>query len=184
MEKKTKTFLLILLSAVLLLSGCGKAAQKPVPDTTPESGVQQTSDSEKRIMASRFSNLALQVNGVQKATVVVANPGTTNGPGSDILGQGSSTAQMPNANAGTPVVMVGVNLDPKAMQDKNRENSIKEEVKAKIIGSGAQISQVLVTTDPNMIKKLQDVAAGIIQGQPLQSYAQDINELDKNIRAQ
>lgn len=182
--KKRTIFLLILFSLALGLSGCGKAAQKPAPDATPESGVQQTTDSEKRIMASRFSNLAMEVDGVQKATVVVANPGTANGSGSGVLGLTSPAPEVPHANAGGLVVMAGLNLAPEAMQDGNRTNSIKEEVKARIMGSGDQISEVLVTTDPNMIKKLQDIAAGIIQGQPLQSYTQDLNELDNKIRAQ
>jgi hypothetical protein len=80
------------------------------------------------------------------------------------------------------VVMVGLNLDPKVMQDKTKETSIKDEVKSKIMADNQTISEVLVTTNPDMIKKLQDVAAGVIQGKPMQSYAQDIQELDKNIR--
>jgi len=162
LKRTTAIFLCILLCAALLISGCQKAAQKPDPKSTPQ--VQQTSDSEKRVMASRFSNLATSVNGVQKATVVVSATDTV-----------TSTGKM--------VVMVGLNLDSKAMQDKNREQSIKEEVKSKIMGNDNRISEVLVTTNPDMIKKLQDVAAGVIQGKPMQSLTQDINELDKNIRA-
>jgi hypothetical protein len=70
------------------------------------------------------------------------------------------------------------------MKDQNQVTKINEEVKTKIMGSDPRVSEVLVTTNPDMIKKLQDVAAGVIQGQPLQSYAQDINDLDKGIRAQ
>jgi len=80
------------------------------------------------------------------------------------------------------VVMVGLTLDDKSMQDKNMENSIKEQVKTKIMADNQRISEVLVTTNPELIKRLQDVAAGVIQGKPMQSYAQDIEELNKNIR--
>jgi len=197
------------------MSGCGKTAQKPAPESTPNSGVEQTSDADKRIMASRFSNLAMNVNGVQKATVVVSstltaspqnissdpnsvpgltpannganptpNPETTNIPGSDITGISGPNGEIPDVTAGRLVVMVGLNLNAAAMQDKNQENKIKEEVKAKIMESDQKVTEVLVTTNPDMIKKLQDVAAGVIQGKPLQSYAQDINELDKGIRTQ
>jgi len=215
LKKITAIFLCVLLTMAVLVSGCGKTAQKPGPETSPNSGVEQTSDSEKRIMASNFSNLAMSVNGVQKATVVVSstitaspqdvtsdpnnvpnlspanngttnnsNTGSTNVPGSDISGISSPTGEIPSVTSGRLVVMVGLNLNDAAMKDKNTENKVKEDVKTKIMQSDQKVSEVLVTTNPDMIKKLQDVAAGVIQGQPLQSYAQDINELDKGIRTQ
>lgn len=215
MKKITAIILCVLLSMTVLVSGCGKTAQKPAPETSPNSGVEQTSDSEKRIMASNFSNLAMSVNGVQKATVVVAstvttnpqnissdpnnvptlvpsnngtttnpNTGSTNVPGSDISGLSSPDGEIPNVASGRTVVMVGLTLNAAAMKDQNLEKSIKEEVKTKIMQSNQKVNEVLVTTNPDMIKKLQDVAAGVIQGQPLQSYAQEITELDKSIRTQ
>ena len=215
MKKIMAIILCVLLSAAVLISGCGKTAQKPVPESTPNSGVEQTSDSEKRIMASNFSNLAMGVNGVQKATVVVSgtttaspqttssdpnsvpgltpanngatttpNPDTTSTPGSDMSGISSASGEIPNVTTGRLVVMAGLTLNTAAMQDKNQENKIKEEVKTKIMQSDQRVSEVLVTTKPDMIKKLQDVAAGVIQGKPVQSYAQDLTELDKGIRAQ
>lgn len=215
MKKITAIFLCVLLIMTVLVSGCKKTAQKPIPETTPNSGVEQTSDSEKRIMASNFSNVAVSVNGVQKATVVVsstttANPqtvtsdpnsvpsltsanngtttnptaGSTNVPGSDMSGVSSPIGEIPNVTSGRLVVMVGLNLNEASMKDQSMENKIKEEVKSKIRQSDQKVSEVLVTTNPDMIKKLQDVAAGVIQGKPLQSYAQEITELDKGIRTQ
>jgi hypothetical protein len=205
-----------------MLSGCQKAAKKPVvPENKPDTQIQQTTDSDKRVMANRFSNLAMGVSGVQKATVVVSatqagmpentnapstsnqdmpgltptekqmppstnpnalQPNPSNVPGSDVSGLSSNSGDIPNAVASKLVVMVGLNLDPKAMQDKTKEKTIKEEVRAKIMADDGRISEVLVTNDPDMIKRLQDVAAGVIQGKPMQSYAQDIEELNKNIR--
>ena len=215
MKKIMAIILCVLLSAAVLISGCSKTAQKPVPESTPNSGVQQTSDSEKRVMASNFSNLAMGVNGVQKATVVVSgattaspqttgsdpnsvpnlspandgttttpNTGSTNVPGSDMSGVSSATGEIPDVTSGRLVVMAGLTLNAAAMQDKNQENKTKEEVKTKIMQSDQRVSEVLVTTNPDMIKKLQDVAAGVIQGKPVQSYAQDLTELDKGIRTQ
>lgn len=215
MKKITAMILCTLFIAVLLTSGCGKTAQKPAPDNTSESGVQQTSDSERRIMASQFSNLAMSVSGVQKATVVVSatdtqipenvssdpnqvptlvaseddrtqltDLGAGSKTGSDISGLSSPSGEIPDVTDGRLVVMAGLDLNSASMQDINRQNSIKEEVKAKIMESDSRVSEVLVTTDPDMIKKLQDIAAGVIQGKPLQSYAQDINQLDKSIRSQ
>jgi hypothetical protein len=187
LKKITAILLCVFLCGSILVSGCGQTARKPpVPESMPNNQTntpQQTNDAEKRVMANRFSNLAMEVNGVAKATVVVSSvdseeAGNTTTP---------STAPIPdlpvlNAVSGKMVVMVGLNLDPKVMQDKTKETSIKDEVKSKIMADNQTISEVLVTTNPDMIKKLQDVAAGVIQGKPMQSYAQDIQELDKNIR--
>jgi hypothetical protein len=218
LKKVMVIILCVLLSATVLISGCKKTAQKPMPENTSNSGVQQTSDSEKRVMASNFSNMAMGVNGVQKATVVVSsatsaspqnttsnpnsvpgltpsndgstitpnsnNSGTTGTSGTDMSGVSSPTGEIPDVTSGKLVVMAGLTLNAAAMQDKNQENKIKEEVKTKIMESDQRVSEVLITTNPDMIKKLQDVASGVIQGKPLQSYTQDLNELDKGIRAQ
>jgi hypothetical protein len=187
LKKLTAILLCAFLCASLIISGCGQTAQKPaVPENTPNTQMntpQQTDDAEKRVMATRFSNLAMGVNGVTKATVVVSSvdsgdartttpPGPTTIPDVPVL----------NATYDTMVAMVGLNLDSKITQDKSKEMSVKDEVKSKIMADSQKISEVLVTTNPDMIKKLQDVAAGVIQGKPMQSYAQDIEELNKNIR--
>lgn len=194
MKKIAVIFISVFLCVIFMLSGCQKAAKKPVvPENKPDTQIQQTTDSDKRVMANRFSNLAMGVSGVQKATVVVSatqagmpenalQPNPSNVPGSDVSGLSSNPGDIPNAVASKLVVMIGLNLDPKAMQDKTREKTIKEEVRAKIMADDGRISEVLVTNDPDMIKRLQDVAAGVIQGKPMQSYAQDIEELNKNIR--
>ncbi|MEA4924776.1 MAG: YhcN/YlaJ family sporulation lipoprotein [Syntrophomonadaceae bacterium] len=214
--KKIMTIILcVLFITTVLVSGCSQNAKKPQPEDTSNSGVQQTSDADNRIMASRFSNLALDVNGVQKATVVVssttvANPlnvssnsnsaatltpaqsGTTttsnlsdtNQSGSELSGISSNPGAAADIDPGRLVVLAGLTLNAAAMQDKDQENKVKEEVKTKIMQSDQRVNEVLVTTNPDMIKKLQDVAEGVIQGKPLQNYAQDINELDKSIRSQ
>ena|GEM_PF-754188 len=227
MKRLTLVLLCIGLCSAFLVSGCQKAAQKPtVPDNQTQINTPaQTDDAEKRVMANRFSNLAASVAGVQKATVVVSNPGTmtgnaeqnmpgitlpqdqtpaktnpnavqqnpANNTGTDMTGLSTDTGSIPNNTTQTGdtstnsmgekmVVMVGLTLDAKSMQDKNMENSIKEQVKTKIMGDDKRIGEVLVTTNPELIKKLQDVAAGVIQGKPMKSYAPDIEELNKNIR--
>ncbi len=190
MQKKA-ILMICVLCGLLVIIGCGQDARKPAPDTSPNSGVQQTSDAEKRVMANRFSNLAMEIDGVQKATVVVASRPDMNAGGVDpFSGLPNTGTQVDpagvdtNPEAGNLVVMTGINLSPTVSQDTNKVNSIKEQVKTKIKADNSNVSEVLVTTNPDLIKKLQDVAAGIIQGQPVQSYTQDINELDRNLRAQ
>lgn len=191
MQKKAILLICILLCGLLAIIGCGQNAKKPTPDTNPNSGVQQTSDAEKRVMANRFSNLAVEIDGVQKATVVVASkPDMNNTMVDPFSGQSSPSTKVDtagvdtNPEAGNLVVMVGINLSQTVGQDTNKVNSIKEQIKTKIKADNNNVREVLVTTNPDLIKKLQDVAAGIIQGQPVQNYAQDINELDQNLRTQ
>jgi hypothetical protein len=182
LKKLTAILLCAFLCASLIISGCGQTAKKPaVPENTTDTQMntpQQTDDAEKRVMATRFSNLATGVNGVTKATVVVSS--VDSGEARTSTPPGPTT--IPDATFETMVAMVGLNLDSKIAQDKTKEMSVKDEVKSKIMADNQKISEVLVTTNPDMIKKLQDVAAGVIQGKPMQSYAQDIEELNKNIR--
>jgi Sporulation lipoprotein YhcN/YlaJ (Spore_YhcN_YlaJ). len=187
----------VLFTTLIFVSGCNKTAQKP-QDNTSNSGVQQTSDADNRIMASNFSNIAMGVNGVQKATVVVSPAATVNSQNASANSNSAATltpaqnesaattniSASTNESAGKLVVMAGLTLNTAAAKDQNQENQIKEEVKTKIMQSDQRVNEVLVTANADMVKKLQDVAAGVIQGQPIQSYAQDINELDKSIRAQ
>lgn len=181
------------LAAILAVCGCGQSAKKPAPDTNLDTGVQQTSDADKRTMASRFSTLATEVGGVQKATVVVASRAETTGVSVDPMtgfpNDGSITppgppGDMANPEQGSLVAMVGITVDQSAMQNPDQVKKVKQQISDKIKADNDKVKEVLVTTDPNLVKKLQDVAAGIIKGQPVQSYAPDINELNKNIRSQ
>jgi hypothetical protein len=142
--------------------------------------------------------MAMQVEGVQKATVVVVSQPDANGVAVDPFsglpndGTGVNTpgqtanppGQTANPEQGNLVVMVGITLNQADMQNQDKVNNIKEQVKNKIKTDSDKVREVLVTTDPNLIMKLQDVAAGIIQGQPVESYTQNINELDKSLRSQ
>jgi len=198
MQKKQVLVFSLILTGMLVICGCGQTAQKPGPDVNPETGVQQTTDAEKRTMASRFSTMAMQVEGVQKATVVVVSQPDANGVAVDPFsglpndGTGVNTpgqtanppGQTANPEQGNLVVMVGITLNQSDMQNQDKVNNIKEQVKNKIKTDSDKVREVLVTTDPNLIMKLQDVAAGIIQGQPVESYTQNINELDKSLRSQ
>ena len=191
MQKKQALVLSLFVAGMLIICGCGQTAQKPAPDTNPETGLQQTTDAEKRTMASRFSTMAMEVEGVQKATVVVVSqPDTIRVPVDPISGlpnDGTGVnppGQTANPEQGNLVAMVGITLNQADMQNQDKVNNIKEHVRSKIKADSDKVREVLVTTDPNLIKKLQDVAAGIIQGQPVQSYTQNINELDKSLRSQ
>jgi hypothetical protein len=184
---------------------------------------EQMTESERRALASRLSDLAEQVDGVTDATVVVSSIGmTNNGPDA---GTNAGRQMQPNSNGndgiaplnnnqGMPtnrtttnnratnntnmnnmqnqtdgnsvsglMVMVGLSLNDK-VNGADQTNQIKRSVMNKLKASDKRISQVLVTTDPGLVQRLTDVAAGIIQGRPIQGFQNDIDDLTRNMRQQ
>jgi hypothetical protein len=222
--------LLICFTLILgsLAVGCNNAAQRPdLPQQQQDQNMDRTdeqmTDSERRALASRLSDLAEQVDGVKDATVVVSSIGMTdsspdtgtnagrdtqrnlnvNDPTSPLNNnQGMATNRtttnnqatnntnmnnMQNRTDGNSVsglmVMVGLTLDNK-VNGADETNQIKRSVMNKLKASDKRISQVLVTTDPGLVQRLTDVAAGIIQGRPIQGFENDINDLTRNMRQQ
>ncbi len=222
--------LLICFTLILgsLAVGCNNAAQRPdLPQQQQDQNMDRTdeqmTDSERRALASRLSDLAEQVDGVKDATVVVSSIGMTdsspdtgtnagrdtqrnlnvNDPTSPLNNnQGMATNRtttnnqatnntnmnnMQNRTDGNSVsglmVMVGLTLD-NTVNGADETNQIKRSVMNKLKASDKRISQVLVTTDPGLVQRLTDVAAGIIQGRPIQGFENDINDLTRNMRQQ
>ena len=135
--------------------GCQKAAQTPIePQKTPESGF---TTSDRRVLTDRLSNIARQVEGVQNATVVITEKNDT--PASGFI------------------AMVGITPVRNADAAK-----IKTQVSEKIKASDQRISQVLVTTDPTLKKRIDDVAAGLLEGKPFQTMQDDINTINQDLK--
>lgn len=202
---------------VTMGAGCTQANKKPVvPEPKPNTAIDQNaslSASEKRVMASRFSTIADNIEGVKSATVVVdtgntsgtiatpneierTNNKSVNTQSPDIrdskVRTGDNTGKTAPAEPGAPInprasvsrnnniiAMVGVTLD-----DMSKEAMIKKNIKQQIMDSDKRVSEVLVTSDPNMIKKIRDVASGVLEGKPTSSYAKDVNELNTMIKRQ
>jgi hypothetical protein len=168
MKSKVRILLFIILAGLLCLGGC-QTAKKPTP-ANPTNPAQVT-ESDKRVMANRFSTIAQGVPGVTKATVVVAAAEAS---------QGVSISQ----KAGKLVVLAGLTLDAKTMASTAQQQTVKNTVKTKILNSDKRITDVLVTSDANMVKKINDVAAGLIEGKPVISYAKSAAELGKMMKSQ
>ncbi len=165
---------------MLVISGC-QQAQKPDmnPNPNPTPSPTQVTESDKRIMANRFSESAKSVPGVLNATVVVA--------GADAAVNGTSataTKKISTGSSGKIVVMAGLTLNAQTMASTQQQASTKQKVKQKIQDSDKRVTDVLVTTDANMVKKINDVAAGLIEGKPVQSYAHSAAELGKMMKGQ
>ncbi|QGU00573.1 hypothetical protein SYNTR_1979 [Candidatus Syntrophocurvum alkaliphilum] len=246
MKRKIALFLCISFITSIFMMGCGTAAQRPVP---PEQEQDQTTDlstSERRVMASSISNIAEQVEGVERAAVVVTTEADTmnldqqpNGvsPSPDVIdtpppegadvrdnatgvrddatgvrddvttprdtnvGQDGRTVPMQDGQApmrdvsptprdiGAPgptedrvTVMVGLDMNDEAADDANRRQEIQQEVVTSIEESDPRIEEVLVTTDPNLVRQINDIAAGIIDGRPIQEFQEDIIQLNNEIQ--
>ncbi|MGE5379774.1 MAG: YhcN/YlaJ family sporulation lipoprotein [Methylocystaceae bacterium] len=166
MRNKVLLIALVFILGCTLL-GCNKsAAKKPI---TTKNRIVQTSPrtnrtpqpNMERVMADRFANIAKQVSGVKAATVVV-NRNTGMG-----------------AKANTYTAMVGIELT--SNMKGSASTRIKKEVADKIKANDKSVTKVLVTTDPNLITRLKDIATGVIKGKPVSSFATEINELAKRI---
>ena len=185
-----KSFTLLLCISFLLISlmGCQTAAKKPMtperkPGVTTKKPTTEMTASERRVMANKLSKMAENVKGVKRASVVVSSIGMTN------TGNTATTNKMTNTNAARTnysgqVVMVGLTLEPTATRDAATLNKVKSTVANKLKASDRRISQVLVTTDPNLIKRINDVAAGIIEGKPIQNFQKDINDISGKLKQQ
>jgi hypothetical protein len=80
--------------------------------------------------------------------------------------------------------MVGITLNTEVMASATQQASTKKMVKQKILDSDKRVTDVLVTSDANMVKKINDVAAGLIEGKPVLSYARSAAELGKMMKEQ
>ncbi len=167
MRRKSRIGWCICLILLLLGAGCQQAGKKPLP----EQNMKSLSASDMRIMASRFSTLAEEVEGVMTATVIVDK--------ADAIQSTGKTSETRDI-----VAMVGLNLSDTSLKGTDREKTIKEMVRKKILDSDKRVTEVLVTTDANTVKKIKDVAAGVISGKATKSYAKDVNELNKILKKQ
>jgi hypothetical protein len=75
------------------------------------------------------------------------------------------------------VAMVGVSI--KAGADAGK---VKAAVAEKLKAADKRVAHVLVTTDPNLVKKINDIAAGLIDGEPFQTMKDDINAINQQIK--
>jgi hypothetical protein len=163
--RRALVLLLCLGLLAALAAGCQKPAQKPEAPQPETSGL---TSSDRRVISDKLSKQAKQVEGVQNATVV--------------LTEVDSEAVVPSPTPGETqvkglVAMVGVTV--KANAD---ENQVKEAVRKKLKAADSRVTNVLVTTDPNLIRKINDVAAGLIEGQPFQSMKDDIDAINQQIK--
>jgi cell division protein ZapA (FtsZ GTPase activity inhibitor) len=193
MNKRLIILIGICVFLVYLVGGCQNTAEKPVPEqNADQTSETQMTASERRVLASKLSQTAEEVEGVRSASVVVSRVGVNDNerPG---VNTNDNMRNVQNENALTDdnemsqvengiVAMVGLTLDDNIVNDVDKVNSTKQRVQERLRSSDQKISQVLVTTDPNLNKRINDLAAGIIEGKPIQSFEEDINDLSNELR--
>ena len=181
MKIKVRMVLVLFIAGVFLLGGCQQAKKPVTPQKTTPTNPSQVTESDKRVMANRFSNIAQGVEGVTKATVVIASADATIG---QTTGNKVTTTSTTKTTGSKMVVMVGLTLDSKANASAAKQQTVRNTVKTRILASDKRITDVLVTADANMVKKINDVAAGLIEGKPVLTYAKSAAELGKTMKTQ
>ncbi|ADI02274.1 MAG TPA: YhcN/YlaJ family sporulation lipoprotein [Syntrophothermus lipocalidus] len=157
------TLLFILTGAI----GCEKS-QKTTPAKKPATVRKTVTQPQKKPVTSTITATeadriakclaqeAVKVKGVNKAYVVI-----------------DTTGAKPNA-------YVGVNLTPDvkgAQTDK-----VKKEVEKKLKSAEPRLSTVNVTSDPDLVKRIRDLASAIAKGRPISGFADEIKELARRIK--
>ncbi|HPF44743.1 MAG TPA: YhcN/YlaJ family sporulation lipoprotein [Syntrophomonadaceae bacterium] len=226
MLKKIAGVILILLVFSIMMLGCQQTAQKPYTNDNNNNQTNTMTENERRVLAERLSNLAEEVDGVKKASVIVssmditqdtnitvpdgntANNNVTNSTDATdtglntnmrpnttdrITNPGATSMNTPNTNTGNRVntnvnnvnglmVMVGLTLDNNIMNDTAKIKTIKQTVANRMQAADARISQVLVTSDPDLMKRINNVASGLLNGKPVKSFENDIKNLGRDLQ--
>ncbi len=229
MRKKIAGVILVLLVLSTLMIGCQQSAQKPYTNNNNNNQTaNEMTENERRVLAGRLSNLAEEVDGVKKASVIVtsigmtqnntttntmpntstnntntsttrrttmpANPGmtNTNTPGTTNMNTpGTTNMNTPNTGTGINnnntnqtglIVMAGITLEDNVNNNAAKMKTIKQTVANRMQAADARISQVLVTSDPDLIKRINDVASGLLNGKPIKSFETDIKNLGRDLQ--
>lgn len=172
---RSKALIILILIAVvssLAVAGCSRdqeqqPARRPVTPkenaTTRDSTLTrkaqqpatQATTTEARKLAEKLTNQAVTVDGVRSATVVV----------------------QPANNRYT--ALVGLTLSEEVKGDQTE--TVKKKVATKLDKADNRVNRVLITTNPDLVKRIEDIARGVLAGKPVQSFAEEIAEVTKRI---
>ena len=139
--------------------GTETPAPSPSPDPTPSPSRKpaptptpaRRPDMQADTQAAKLAKTAEKVDGVKSATVVITG----------------STA------------MVGLETDPDI--EKEKTDKIKNKVAEQIKKTDNSIRNVSITTDPNLIARLDKIAQGIRNGKPISSFADELAEITRRM---
>lgn len=152
LSRLNRSRLLILSILVLLVAGgCAGPAHKP-PTPVPPPTLEMA---DFRKLADRLSFEAVKVRGVENATVILQGKGN-------------------NINAIT-------GLTVKQGLSGTEQNMAKQEVVKRLKKADSRVKSVQVTTDPNLVNKIKNIAKAVAEGEPVTDLQDDINSVSRQI---
>ncbi len=164
-NKKHSIIFLALLLVLLAVTGCSPT-QRPVPDqqqpnnnqtkenTNPDSPMDMQPNEINQDLdtrADRIVTAIVKLDEVRSATVVISE----------------STA------------LVGVNITDTTKGEMNTE--IKRQIEETVKNTDSQITRVSVTADPDLFKRIENIARETSSGRPLSGFGKEIEELVRRI---
>lgn len=175
--KKTRNILLILLTLIMALSisltGC-KATKKPsptrytptTPRTTPAPSPGMTTPAPSRTPTTPAPAKRPVPQSTRAAKIA------------------TNVAKLPEVNKATVVVSGNtaiVGIDMKASVQGTHETQVKKKVEKTVRDTDKSIKNVSVTSDPDLYKRIDNIAKGIAAGRPLSEFTKQITEILKRI---
>lgn len=162
-NKKVMLIVAMLLILAVALSGC-RPAQRPAPvpqQTLPDRDMRDRNgpvdmepngaNQELGARADRIVNAVVKLDEVKSATVVISE----------------TTA------------LVGVNLTNTTKGEMNSE--IKRQIEETVKRTDREITRVSVTADPDIFKRIENIARETGRGRPLSGFGREIEELVRRI---
>jgi YhcN/YlaJ family sporulation lipoprotein len=163
--KKIKSIITIMLIGIMIMvsmAGCKTATRKPTP--------------------ARYTPAPTRTTPApSKTPTAVKKPTTESARASRIA---SNVAKIPEVNKATVVVygstaLVGV--DMKARVQGTLETDVKKKIEKTVKDTDKSITRVYVTADPDLYKRIENIAKGISAGRPVSEFAKQISEIIKRI---
>ncbi|KHO62822.1 sporulation protein [Thermoanaerobacter sp. YS13] len=179
--KKIKSIITIMLIGIMIMvsmAGCKTATKKPAPARYTPAPTRTTPAPSKT--APGYTTPAPRTP-TMPAPTPVRKPTTESVRASKIA---SNVAKIPEVNKATVVVsgstaLVGV--DMKARVQGTHETDVKKKIEKTIKNTDKSITRVYVTSDPDLYKRIDNIARGISAGRPVSEFAKQISEIIKRI---
>ena len=162
-NKKLFISIAMLLLLIFAVTGC-RPAPRPAPQQQPMTPNQEMTD--------RNAPINMQPNEVNQDLNTRADRIVT------------EVAKMEEVRSATVVIsentaLVGVNLTDTTKGEMNTE--IKRQIEESVRRTDPQITRVSVTADPDIFKRIENIARETGRGRPLSGFGREIEELVRRI---
>ncbi|MFU0800857.1 MAG: YhcN/YlaJ family sporulation lipoprotein [Xylanivirga thermophila] len=176
-RRKCNLAIVFLLIVIFVVSGC-KANRRPSPQTTPNQTPKQT-----RVTPPTTPRVTTPKTTTPKTTPKAT---TDNKSYMDRANKiADKVASLKEIESSTCVItgntaMVGVQFN-KQYKGKTTDD-IKDQVDKVVKNTDKKIDRVVVSADPDVVKRLEDMLTDIGKGKPISGFAKEMNELLNRIQ--